>query len=135
MFDSLFRRLRLLANTQWLAIIFLLCALPTGLACALLTPIGEFPDEPQHIARADGLRYGQIIGFQPREATAAGVMINVAIYDVALAEFFPTVPNKPLPEAARQKAREIPGVARSAFAPRRWCNIFQHSISPLRLVC
>jgi len=42
--------------------IFLVCALPTGLCLALLTPIGQVADEPAHIARAAGLLHGQIMG-------------------------------------------------------------------------
>ena len=49
-------------NTRWLALLFLICALSTGVRLALVTPMGQVADEPAHIARADGLLYGQILG-------------------------------------------------------------------------
>ncbi len=50
---------------KFLALWFVLCALPTGLGCALLTPEGVFPDEAFHAVRADGLRHGEIFGQRP----------------------------------------------------------------------
>ena len=41
---------------------FILCALPVGLLTALITPPGQSPDEPKHLARAEGLLHGAILG-------------------------------------------------------------------------
>lgn len=46
----------------WLAIAFLVTALPSGLGLALMTPMGQVADEPAHYARADGLLHFQLIG-------------------------------------------------------------------------
>ncbi len=44
-----------------LIIIYLLCAFPTGFSLAVLTPPGQVPDEPAHMARAAGLLHGAIL--------------------------------------------------------------------------
>jgi len=41
---------------------FILCALPVGLLTALVTPPGQSPDEPKHLARAAGLLHGAVLG-------------------------------------------------------------------------
>ncbi len=42
--------------------LFLLCALPVTVLTALLTPPGQSPDEPAHLARAAGLLHGAVMG-------------------------------------------------------------------------
>jgi hypothetical protein len=42
--------------------LFLLCALPVTILTALMTPPGQSPDEPAHIARAAGLLHGAVMG-------------------------------------------------------------------------
>jgi hypothetical protein len=84
-------------NTRWLPLIFLACALPTGFCLALLTPMGQTPDEPAHIARAAGLLHGQIMGqreMQPNGLTGgdfpiSGTMVNEAIIPGSLLELLP----------------------------------------------
>ncbi len=104
------RFLQHLATPRALAVCFLLSALPTGLACALLTPIGSFPDEQMHIVRADGLRYGEIAGMNPPpgfppEPITAGVDFNKAIFWIIspaqYVELFPTPPLLPALRAAQ----------------------------------
>src|ERR1700757_2591197 len=81
--SSFDRYFTFLASPRGLTSCFLLCALTTGLGCAMLTPIGMFPDEAAHNSRADGLRYGQLFGFQPSPPQPnnvnAGVMMSAAI--------------------------------------------------------
>jgi hypothetical protein len=50
---------------------FLLCALPTGLMMALLTPPGQVPDEPNHFARAVGLMHGSVLIIHASHISAA----------------------------------------------------------------
>jgi len=107
-----------------LALLFLLCALPTGLGCALLTPIGDTPDEPQHIARADGLRLGEVLGFQPAGQEFPGVNIAPAIFEVAVSEVFATAPDKPLPAAVRQHAQALTWSPGEVFCPTQMVNYF-----------
>lgn len=42
--------------------LFLLCALPVTVLTALITPPGQSPDEPAHVARAAGLLHGAVLG-------------------------------------------------------------------------
>jgi hypothetical protein len=44
-----------------LVAMFLFCALPAGMLMALLTPAGQVPDEPNHLARAAGLLRGEVL--------------------------------------------------------------------------
>jgi hypothetical protein len=44
-----------------LVALFLFCALPAGMLMALLTPPGQVPDEPNHVARAAGLLHGEVL--------------------------------------------------------------------------
>jgi hypothetical protein len=44
-----------------LIVIYLICALPAGISMAMLTPQGQVPDEPAHMARAAGLLHGAIL--------------------------------------------------------------------------
>jgi len=82
------------------AYFFLLCALPTGLGLALFTPIGEVPDEPTHIARADGLLYGDILGYptfyQPpaggQVEILSGVTNSLSVVKASVSELWPTFP-------------------------------------------
>jgi hypothetical protein len=41
--------------------VFFMCAVPTGLMMSLITPPGQSPDEPAHLARAAGLLHGAIL--------------------------------------------------------------------------
>jgi uncharacterized membrane protein len=91
---------------NWLPVIFLLCALPTGVGMVLLTPIGEVPDEPQHISRADGLLSGQIMGAYWHGSATAGVMMNSALFVATIMEI-DTVMGKPKPEAALRQAEAV----------------------------
>jgi uncharacterized membrane protein len=45
-----------------LVALFVFCAFPTGLMMSLITPPGQSPDEPTHLARAEGLLRGVILG-------------------------------------------------------------------------
>lgn len=95
--------------------IFLVCALPTGLCLALLTPIGQVADEPAHIARAAGLLHGQIMGqrFTVHDPAAhesfpfSGTMVNSALVPASLAELPPKL-HTPLSRKRVEAARAIP---------------------------
>ncbi|MGC9270355.1 DUF2142 domain-containing protein, partial [Acidiphilium sp.] len=90
--------LRCVPPMRWLAWWFLVCAAPTGIELAMVTPIGQVADEPAHIARAAGLLDGQILGHRRwvaeagREVALSGVMVNRAIIAASLAELAPGVP-------------------------------------------
>ena len=86
-FAALSRFVHNMARPRWLAAWFLLCALPTGLGCALFTPISQFPDEDAHIVRADGLRYGEFFGIKPTPGFPptvmnAGATANIGILEI-----------------------------------------------------
>jgi uncharacterized membrane protein len=98
-------RLRGWWRRNWLPLMFLLCALPTGMGVILLTPIGEVPDEPQHISRADGLLSGQILGTTKPGSATAGVTMNAALFVVTITEI-PSM-NHPLPDSARHLAEAV----------------------------
>ncbi len=52
---------RFTGKTAILAV-FILCALPVGIFITLITPPGQSPDEPAHLARAAGLLHWAVIG-------------------------------------------------------------------------
>lgn len=109
-----------------MAMIFLACALPTGLCLALLTPIGQVADEPAHIARAAGLLHGQLTG--QRETfhnpvnhhifLTAGTMVNGALVTASLTEL-PSLAPAPLSRKIVEAARAIP-----------WSKTQQFDIAP-----
>lgn len=102
------RLLQDVAKPKVLAVCFLLCALPTGLGCALLTPVNMVADEQAHLVRADGLRYGQLLGVWPGTA-APGVFIEPAFGAIVCAsEYILALPDKPVPPQARRAAETIP---------------------------
>ncbi|MDR3504664.1 MAG: DUF2142 domain-containing protein [Acidocella sp.] len=71
--------------------LFLLCALPVTVLTALITPPGQSPDEPAHIARAAGLLHGAVMGVRQPEPDpytgqlwmGAGVQVNQALLHAA----------------------------------------------------
>lgn len=120
---ALNRLARHLTQPKFLAIWFLLCALPTGLGCALLTPVGLFADEVFHVARADGLTHGEIFGQMPPPDFApfpvnTGVKIDNGILAVLFArEDAAAYPDKPLPAKVRHFAEEMPWFAGMTYYP------------------
>jgi len=60
--DRLVKFLTWSSGKQRLILIFLFCALPTGLYMAMNTPLGQVPDEPAHMARAESLLRVTILG-------------------------------------------------------------------------
>lgn len=113
---------RLLGRPRWLAGLFLLCALPTGLGIALLTPIDMFSDEFAHIGRADALRYGEILGVAapgtPPGMARGFVIVNTGIFNVLLnKEFAAAYPDKPVPALARRETEAIKWDSRPAYSP------------------
>ncbi len=105
---------KIILNTRWLALLFLICALPTGIRLALLTPMGQVADEPAHIARADGLLYGQIVGHRSTFTdpsthvvqNVSGVLVNQSIITASLIELAPG-PARPLSVSRRHKAKAL----------------------------
>jgi hypothetical protein len=72
---------------------FLLCAFPTGLMLAVLTPPGWAPDESHHLARAAGLLHGAVLGERkpinfandPNEpGWVAGVKVDTGLWQVSV---------------------------------------------------
>ena len=67
--------------------LFVLCALPVLVLTALLTPPGQSPDEPTHVARAEGLLHGAVLGARAQEPDPdisgtkllAGVRVNQSL--------------------------------------------------------
>jgi hypothetical protein len=68
--------------------IFMLCALPLGLMIAVITPLGQSPDEPAQVARAAGLLHGAIMGVRKpamdqqsqRPEMFAGVKVDTGLF-------------------------------------------------------
>ncbi|MDD2860844.1 MAG: DUF2142 domain-containing protein [Acidiphilium sp.] len=85
---------------RWLMTLFVLCALPTGILLALRTPIAQVADEPAHIARADGLLSGQILGFRmiftkptsKFKFPISGVNANEGLVNASISEYVPGPP-------------------------------------------
>ena len=137
-FSKVTRFVQHLPKPRWLAIFFLLCALPTGLGCALLTPVGMFPDEMAHTDRADGLRYGQLLGFQPSpwvpNVVNRGVMVNTSIFNVTIsAETRAAYPDKPVPPSVRRQAEAIPWVKSKLYQPTQMVEYFPTFYIPAAL--
>ncbi len=71
---------------------FILCALPVGMIIAALTPPGQSPDEPAHVARAASLLHGAILGVrktipdpntgQPMQVTGLKVDKGIVTFSV-----------------------------------------------------
>ncbi len=124
------RWLNRLTSARGLALCFLLFGLPTGLGCALLTPVGMFSDEYSHVARADGLRHGEIYGSKPPPdyppaSMAAGARIDNGIIAVLLSrEFGGAFPDRPVPAADRAAAEELPWFPGMTFFPSQMVQYF-----------
>jgi hypothetical protein len=122
--------MRLLARPGVLALLFLLCALPTGLGCALLTPVGAFSDESEHCARADGLRHGEIFGQTPPPELAgfwinAGVNIDNGMRGVLFSkELDDARPGRAVTAADRQDIDALPWFAGTAYYPTQMAAYF-----------
>lgn len=109
-------------NTRWLPLLFLICALSTGIRLALVTPMGQVADEPAHIARADGLLYGQILGHRSTLTDpsthavqdVSGVRVNQAIITASLIELAPGLP-RPLSVARRQQAKNLKWTSQTGY--------------------
>ncbi len=133
------RLLQGLARPKILAACFLLCGLPTGLGCALLTPIGMFPDELAHIIRADGLRYGEIYGVTPPEPSqnavaTQGEMIGDGIVIVLIAkEFADSQPDRPVPAADRLAVEALPWVPGKVYCATQMVEYFPILYTPAAL--
>jgi len=71
--------------------LFLLCALPVTVLTALITPPGQSPDEPAHVARAAGLLHGAVLGvrqpglcaYSGRGKMLSGVKVNQGLFVAA----------------------------------------------------
>jgi uncharacterized membrane protein len=85
---------------RWLAGLFVLVALPVLLFMALRVPVGETPDEWTHIARADSLLHGEIIGGRHLRKDNGGNIVPEAgvSADWGLLTATSVFPNKPLPD-------------------------------------
>lgn len=128
--------LRRLATPSSLACCFLLCTLLTGLGCALLSPVGLFPDELVHAAQADGLRHGNIFSVQPPAGYPAftigsGVMVNAGIYRVLVSpEYADAFPDRALPESDRQAAEALRWGGGQFYYPSQTMEYFPGLLIP-----
>jgi len=132
------RLLEILGRPASLALCFALCVLATGLGCALRTPISLFPDEPSHIARADGLRYGEILGVNSPVPTTDrvkfGVILNAAIDHVRLSpEFIGGFPDKAEPESAWRQTEAVQWDSHQIYAPTQMVQYFPVFYAPAAL--
>jgi len=124
------RLLLRLTSARGLALCFLLFGLPTGLSCALLSPVGMFPDEFAHAARADGLRHGEIFGQKqpagrPFCVINAGVKIDLGIYAVLFSREYPgSVPDRPVQPQARRDVESLPWFPGAAYFPTQMVAYF-----------
>lgn len=131
--------LTLLTKPKALALCFLLFGLPTGLGCALLTPVGMFPDEFAHAARADGLLHGEVFGLKPppgfgRYVVNAGVSIDNGILAVMFArEYDNAVPDRPVHEADRRAAEAMPWFMGTSYFPTQMVEYFPIMYLPAAL--
>jgi hypothetical protein len=74
--------------------IFMLCALPLGLAVTFITPPGQSPDEAAQVARAAGLLHGAILGVRKpgvdpddqRPTVLAGVKVDTGLFVAAFGQ-------------------------------------------------
>lgn len=74
--------LRFLSCKRAMIGLYLLCALPLGMFTAMVTPPGQVPDEPAHMARADGLLHGAILAVR-KSPDLTGVMVNSGLFQVS----------------------------------------------------
>ncbi len=107
------------------ALLFLLLVLPAVLVSALLVPPSEVPDELAHIARADSLRYGQLVGKRRPDmfgvaypVEKSGVSANPGL--LAAAQSLPLfVRPKTM---SRERMQELLSVAWDAAPQWRWAS-------------
>lgn len=119
----------------WLVLAFLLFGLPAGTGLALMTPMGGVSDEPSHLARAEGLLYGEILGHKqpggPNAGnTGAGVFVDISAVPVALVEMFPTLHGAHLPRAAREQARAVRWTGQKFYFPTQMVQYFPALYAP-----
>jgi len=133
---SFSRLLDNIARPKWLAGCFVCCAFLTGLGCALLAPVGMFPDEFAHCARADGLRHGEIYGTKPPPGFPdfmidEGVVIDNGILGVLFSkEFIDAFPDRPVNEADRRAAESLPWFAGQSYFPSQMVEYFPILYAP-----
>jgi hypothetical protein len=75
-----------LSGKPRLVLLFVVCALPSCLAMAMVTPPGQVPDEPAHMARAAGLLHGAVLGVRKPVAGGAetsGVKVDSGLFAAA----------------------------------------------------
>jgi uncharacterized membrane protein len=65
--------------------LYILCALPLGMFTAIVTPPGQVPDEPAHMARAAGLLHGAVLA-ERKSPDTTGVMVDAGLFRVAFGQ-------------------------------------------------
>jgi hypothetical protein len=103
---------------------FLFCALPLGLMSALLTPPGQVPDEPTHVARAAGLLRGAVFAVRKevlnrqtgRRILTAGVKVDLRLYRAAFRVTTPIGGRPVVTESDAARSRTPPATDRIVFA-------------------
>lgn len=112
LWDSLARALTAFSvRPRWLALLFFLLTLATGIRLALLTPIGQVADEPAHVARAAALMHGELLGhrvmFAPPGKAPVKVpatRVNYGLLNASIDEMGATCANRtPIAQAAAWK--------------------------------
>jgi uncharacterized membrane protein len=74
--------LRFLSAKPRMIALYLLCALPLGMFMAMAVPPGQAPDEPAHMARAEGLLRGAVMAVRKGE-DATGVKVDSGLFLVS----------------------------------------------------
>jgi hypothetical protein len=118
---------------RFLAWVFLLVSLITGLGIAWFTPMGEMPDEPAHVARASGLLTGQILAAHQPGTDGAGVFIPAGIGWVNAVELWPTLNGRALPAPERARAESFGWAGAPSFFPTQMTQYFPALYIPATL--
>jgi hypothetical protein len=106
-------------------LLFLFCALPVTVMVALLTPPGQSPDEPAHLARAAGLLHGAILpvrkpGTDPYSGgpiEQVGVKIDAGLLTAGFGKTTPIEGRPVFTEADAAAMQAMPWAHQRIFVP------------------
>lgn len=59
---------------------YLMLAMTAGIACVLLTPPGQVPDEHAHFLRSYQTSEGRIVGFKQGDSTGSELPVTVSLF-------------------------------------------------------
>jgi uncharacterized membrane protein len=105
----------LLGVKRQLIALYLLCALPLGMFMAIATPLGQAPDEPAHMARAEGLLHGAVMSVR-RTKDITGVEVDAGLFMISFGKIT-EIDGRPVVTLADYHAlRNQPGNHAKVFA-------------------